>query len=128
MSISTWSICINALDHVDDVERTISEMCRVLAPGGLLLLIVEIHPRPTIAEPHALPWSLTSRFPLTVVEERHLERSDGSLQYLKHEVPFDHAAPPHAGMLVAKLMKPSPRGRGGESGPLRVNAEFGRVT
>jgi hypothetical protein len=100
----------------------------VLAPGGLLLLIVEIHPRPTIAEPHALPWSLTSRFPLTVVEERHLERSDSSLQYLKHEVPFDHAAPPHAGMLVAKLMKPSFGGRGGESGPLRVSAELGRVT
>ena len=60
------------------MSAAIAEMSRVLAPGGLLLLIVEIHPRPTIAEPHALPWSLASGFPLTVVEERHLERSDGS--------------------------------------------------
>jgi SAM-dependent methyltransferase len=116
--------CINALDHVDDVERATSEICRVLAPGGLLLLIVEIHPRPTIAEPHALPWSLTSWFPLAVLEERHLERSDGTLRYLEREIPFDHAAPPHAGMLVAKLMKPSSRWRGGESDPARTHAEL----
>jgi ubiquinone/menaquinone biosynthesis C-methylase UbiE len=116
--------CINALDHVDDVERATSEICRVLAPGGLLLLIVEIHPRPTIAEPHALPWSLTSWFPLAVMEERHLERSDGTLRYLEHEIPFDHAAPPHAGMLVAKLMKPSSRWRSGESDPVRAHAEL----
>ena len=113
-------ICINALDHVDDVERATTEMCRVLAPGGLLLLIVEIHPRPTIAEPHALPWSLTSRFPLTVMEERHLERSDGTLSYLEHEIPFDHAAPPHSGMLVAKLLKPTSSCR---ADPVRANAE-----
>ena len=113
-------ICINALDHVDDVARATAEMCRVLAPGGLLLLIVEIHPRPTIAEPHALPWSLTSWFPLTLVEERHLERGDGTLRYLEHEIPFDHAAPPHAGMLVAKLMKPTSSRR---ADPVRANAE-----
>jgi ubiquinone/menaquinone biosynthesis C-methylase UbiE len=98
-------VCINALDHVDDVERATAEMCRVLVPGGLLLLIVEIHPRPTIAEPHALPWSLTSQFPLTVIEERHLERSDGSLRYLEESIPFDHVARLHAGMLVARLVK-----------------------
>jgi hypothetical protein len=26
---------------------------RVLAPGSMIILIVDIHPRPTIAEPHA---------------------------------------------------------------------------
>ena len=43
---------INSLDHVDDVDQAIREMTHVLAPGGMILLIVEIHPRPTIAEPH----------------------------------------------------------------------------
>jgi SAM-dependent methyltransferase len=53
---------INSLNHVDDVDRAIREMTRVLAPGGMTILIVEIHPRPTIAEPHVLPWDLTQRF------------------------------------------------------------------
>lgn len=48
---------INSLDHVDDVDTAMQEMIRVVAPGGTILLVVEIHPKPTIAEPHVLPWS-----------------------------------------------------------------------
>lgn len=44
----------NALDHVEDSDRAVAEAQRVLAPGGDLLLIVEIdHPR-TVTEPQTL--------------------------------------------------------------------------
>ena len=42
----------NALDHVEDVEASVREICRTVRPGGTLLLIVEIDHKPTITEPH----------------------------------------------------------------------------
>lgn len=98
---------INSLDHVDDVERALDEICRVLAPGGLFLLAVEIHRRPTIAEPHTLPWDFARRIGrgLEVLEERHLERPrDG--HYLAGRTPFDHADPrERPGLLLARFVK-----------------------
>jgi len=44
----------NSLDHVDDVEAALREIRRVTAPGGTLLLIVEIAHDPTWTEPHEL--------------------------------------------------------------------------
>src|SRR5712691_3711179 len=43
--------CINALDHVDDLDATIREVKRVIKRGGFFLLIVEIDHPPTSAEP-----------------------------------------------------------------------------
>lgn len=99
---------INSLDHVDDVERAGAEICRVLAPGGLLLMVVEIHPRPTIAEPHVLPWDFARKLgqgTMEVIEEAHLERP-ASGHYLEQRTPFDHSDPrPRNGILLAKLTK-----------------------
>jgi ubiquinone/menaquinone biosynthesis C-methylase UbiE len=44
----------NSLDHVDDVDAALREIHRVTAPGGTLLLIVEVAHEPTWTEPHAL--------------------------------------------------------------------------
>jgi SAM-dependent methyltransferase len=52
----------NALDHVDDVDAAIAEITRVAAPGGLLLLLVEVNHAPTTTEPHELGWDLLERF------------------------------------------------------------------
>lgn len=52
----------NSLDHVDDVDATIAEICRVTAPGGRVLLIVEIGHEPTPTEPHFLDESLIEKF------------------------------------------------------------------
>lgn len=101
---------INSLDHVDDVDLVMKEMKRVLAPGGTLALIVEIHPRPTIAEPHALPWDLTRRFgpELEVVAEHHLEKPAGGGSYLEADTPFDHKRDPRrSGFLIARMIKPT---------------------
>lgn len=83
-------------------------MLRVLAPGGILLLVVEIHPRPTIAEPQVLPWDIAHRIDRTgmrIVEELHLERPQSG-HYLAKRIPFDHDDPTErSGILLVKLTK-----------------------
>ncbi len=89
---------INSLDHVDDLEVTIDEIGRVLAPGGLLLMVVEVGHAPTIAEPHRLGWDLAARFAdgFEVEREEHLEfltDEPGVGASLRRRVPFDHDDP-----------------------------------
>ena len=43
--------CINALDHVDNLDATIREIKRVTRQGGFFLLLVEIDHPPTSTEP-----------------------------------------------------------------------------
>jgi SAM-dependent methyltransferase len=50
--------CINALDHVDNVEQTLEEIVRVLRPGGHFLLMVDVGHEPTLSEPHTLSWDV----------------------------------------------------------------------
>lgn len=99
---------INSLDHVDDVDAALAEMCRVLKAGGMLLLVVEIHPSPTIAEPNVLPWDLAhhiGRGSMKVIEELHLERPSVG-HYLETRTPFDHTDPRRRnGILLTKLTK-----------------------
>lgn len=98
---------INSLDHVDDVDTVIGEIVRILKPGGTLLLVVEIHPEPTIAEPHALTWSFLERFQpaLRLLDEHHFEVVEGR-HALEVRVPFEHADPrSRNGWLQARLVK-----------------------
>lgn len=44
----------NSLDHVEDLQRSLNEMRRVLNKGGDMLIITEINHRPTLTEPHTL--------------------------------------------------------------------------
>lgn len=85
---------INSLDHVDDLDATLGEIARVLAPGGTLLVAVDVHPRPTIAEPQVIPWDLGARLArdFTIRDEQHLEkaRREG---YGRDRTPFDHTDP-----------------------------------
>lgn len=52
----------NALDHVDDVDASISEISRVTKPGGTCLVIVEVGHKPTPTEPQSLEWDLLEQF------------------------------------------------------------------
>ena len=53
----------NALDHVSSIERTVTELVRVLKPGGDLLILVEIGHPPTITEPHRIDETIVDAFP-----------------------------------------------------------------
>ena len=46
--------CLNALDHVDDLDRTVREIKRVVRRGGFFLVYVEIDHPPTATEPIAI--------------------------------------------------------------------------
>ena len=53
---------LNALDHVDDVQRTVAEITRVAAPGATWLLTVEVGHAPTATEPHEFSWDVAETF------------------------------------------------------------------
>ncbi len=44
----------NSLDHVDNIQKSISEIKRVVRKKGIFLLIVEVNHPPTPCEPHSL--------------------------------------------------------------------------
>ena len=100
----------NSLDHVEDVERTITEIIRVLRAGGSLLLVVEVNHPPTVTEPASLPWELPSWFgpSMRTVFERRFESSGPNWFF---ETVFtdqrwdDSRTEPRAGILVARLEK-----------------------
>lgn len=102
---------VNSLDHVDNLQQTVSEIVRVLKKGGEFFLIVHIHDKPTIAEPVIIPWTATSLFQpdLVVVEEQHYELNPegrGAVLALHSKIPFDHHNPQSRyGVLFARLRK-----------------------
>lgn len=81
----------NSLDHVDDLEKSILEIKRVVKPGGYFLLIADIHSYPTICEPSAFNWDIVQKFSpeFNVLDEKHFE---GNLMYksIREGVVFNH--------------------------------------
>lgn len=71
----------NSLDHVNDLNQTVSEIIRVVAPGGLFLLLTDVNHDPTPCEPIAYSWDVVEKFlaHMELVEERHFEKSPGGM-------------------------------------------------
>jgi SAM-dependent methyltransferase len=83
----------NSLDHVDDLDKTIAEIKRVLRPGGLFLLITDVNHDPTPAEPIVFSWDIVTRFDpeFKLIHRRDNERSNnGVYQSLYANIPYDH--------------------------------------
>jgi SAM-dependent methyltransferase len=98
----------NSLDHVDDLGKAISEIGRVTALGGLLLLISDVNHDPTPTEPIAYSWDVLDRFTdFDVIESRQLEKPiDSVYAGVKAGVPYDHADPrKRYGLISAKLRR-----------------------
>jgi SAM-dependent methyltransferase len=86
----------NSLDHVDDLDRTIAEICRVVAPGGLFLLLVDVNHEPTACEPITFSWDIVERFtpPLRALRVERYEKSDhGLYKSVDEAVPYDDSDP-----------------------------------
>ena len=97
----------NSLDHVEDLEKVISEIKRVLAPNGVFLLITDIHETPTICEPSSFSWDIVERFApeLRAAEEQHFE---GNKLYrsIRKGISFNHLdTSKRYGILTVKLCK-----------------------
>lgn len=97
----------NSLDHVVDVEAALTEMSRVLAPGGTLVIVVDVHRRPTVAEPHSIPWDLGDRLlrpAFDVVYEEHREKAASGARM--GTAAYDHDDPTDRyGVLVLRAVK-----------------------
>lgn len=99
----------NSIDHVDHLEEAISEVKRVLRPGGLLLLLTELNHDATIAEPMSFSWEIMDAFrELVHVDVRHYERvQTGLYDSILAGVPYDHGDErKRYGILSAKMRKP----------------------
>jgi ubiquinone/menaquinone biosynthesis C-methylase UbiE len=105
----------NSLDHVDDLEKVIQEIGRVTTPGGIFLLLTDIHETPTLMEPSAFSWEIVSRFlpAFSVVEQRQVEYTVFSpegygdmYQSLQRGVPYNFEdARIRDGILSARFFK-----------------------
>lgn len=98
--------CFNALDHVEDPDRALDELARVVAPGGSLLLVVEVGHEPTVNEPHTLGWDVADRLvpPLTIVSRRHDPGGAGTgYAGLFGPAPPQEGPPPPSGWLSVRL-------------------------
>lgn len=105
----------NSLDHVDDLDPVIEEIIRVLRPGGLFLLLTDIHRQPTVLEPTVYSWNIVESFlpALEIVAQTHVEYSVRSAegfgdmyQSLRQAVPYNHADPAERyGILAAQFRK-----------------------
>lgn len=99
--------CLNALDHVDDFDRTVTEIERVTTPGGYFLLSTEIDHPPTPTEPITLTQSSFAAFSPEfeiVQEERFGTPADHNL----HRAVIERS-PPHVpgrpGIYVATMVR-----------------------
>ena len=96
--------CLNALDHVDDVDDTIGEMTRVAADGATLLLMVETGHEATSTEPQELDWDIVESFAEWDVTwtRRNAVREDHQLyRSIDEDMPY-RAGP---GLLRARLVR-----------------------
>jgi ubiquinone/menaquinone biosynthesis C-methylase UbiE len=98
----------NNLDHVNNLEKTCSEITRVLKPGGLFLLIAEIHKKPQITEPQTLKWSLLKEYfsDFDILQEGHYQMVHRNRIYQNcfKAIPVKNHKN-QRGIIVAKLRK-----------------------
>lgn len=99
----------NSLDHVDDLEAAIAEMKRLTVPGGLLLVISDVHDRPTPQEPICFDWDVIELFApeFAIQSYRCLEKfGNGAYQSAEQGIFFDHANTQRRyGVLTARFMR-----------------------
>lgn len=102
----------NSLDHVDDLPAVVEELIRVLAPGGTLLLLMDVNHEPTDSEPLRLGWDVVTQFPLPLelMAQHHFEKAEGPRALYRsvwEPIPYDHdAGSDRPGVLLARFRKP----------------------
>ena len=101
--------CFNALDHVDEVDATLSEIARVLKHKGIFLLITEINHPPTTTEPHVLTKNLldllSQTFFLTYLKYNSIRSDHDIYQSLREDLPAACSGKSQPSILSARLVK-----------------------
>lgn len=96
---------LNSLDHVGNLEKTISEIQRVLKKEGTFLLIVEINHPPRICEPHALSETSIKKLlkNFKVIQYETFQRKGKIYESIKSDNPYVDKQ--KTGILVLKCIK-----------------------
>ena len=82
----------NSLDHVDDLDKVIAEIKRVICPGGIFLLLTDVNHKPTLREPIEFSWEIAQAFTdaLEIVNEQRFEKSVPNMyQSIRANIPYD---------------------------------------
>ena len=120
----------NSIDHVDSLAGTIAEMKRIVAPGGLLLLLTDVHEEPTPQEPVCFDWSVLDLFtPEFVAQSIHCFEKPLNNMYASVEanVLFDHADPEvRYGILSARFIRVDAK-KHQSAGLARIDRSIGRL-
>lgn len=102
-------VSINSLDHVDDGDKVISEIKRVVKPGGHIFIAAEVSKDKKPCEPSPITWDLAERFSdvCEIIDELHLTY-DGSLAAaIRKGESYNHDSPqtPSGALRLRLLMK-----------------------
>jgi ubiquinone/menaquinone biosynthesis C-methylase UbiE len=95
---------------VDNLDKTIAEIIRVVAPGGDFLLLVVVNHPLTRCEPITFSWDITEKFlgELELLEEKHYEVVPPGYmrESIKEGGPYNHSDPTErTGILAARFRK-----------------------
>ncbi len=99
----------NSLDHVRDIDLTLTEIKRIVKPGGLFLLITELGHEPTATEPQTFSFEIVDRFKpeFSVASTVAYEMQNGRVYESIQAGRIHDASDPHAGraILCAKFLR-----------------------
>lgn len=99
----------NSLDHVVDLDTAISEIKRVLKPGGLFLLLTDVNHEATAFEPQEFSWDIVQAFlpSFKILDEKHYEKKAGGMyRSIQQGIPYNHSdCSKRYGVLSVKFCK-----------------------
>ncbi len=83
----------NSLDHVQNLDRAVAEIKRIVKPGGLFLLITEVNHEPTPTEPQSFSFDVVDRFApeFASISVRKFEMDKTVYQSAKEGRPYDES-------------------------------------
>lgn len=94
---------VNSFDHVDNVQKTVQEITRVIKPLGILLIIVEVNHRIRVCEPHSFTTDIIGSFlPAFTVARNNLFGGGAYSEAIRSNAPYPGTGP---GWLSAMLTK-----------------------
>lgn len=99
----------NSMDHVDDLDKTIHEIFRIIKPGGLFLLLTDVNHKPTHCEPISFSFDIVKKFmpQLTLLKFNHYEKKAGGMyESILANIVYDHHdKTDRYGILSAKFVR-----------------------
>ena len=97
----------NSLDHVNDLDKTVAEITRVVKPGGLFLFICDMHEDPKLCEPVAITSDIIKTFDAFEVVSKEFIKDEkkGIYVNLRNSERFESEDLVKEGVITVKFRK-----------------------